>query len=408
MKTKLWEKQVKTDEVIEKFTIGNDQQWDMLLAPYDVQASRAHAKMLSKVGLITKEEFEQLDEGLTGIETLLKRGEFRMSEGVEDIHSQIELYLTEKYGEAGKKIHTARSRNDQVLTALKLYLKNELQNLSRKTRKLQNLLNSLSHRYNEVALPGYTHLQVAMPSSFGMWFGAYADSLEDDLEMLRAAYRICDKNPLGSGAGYGSTFNIDREFTTRELGFAAANHNPVYAQMTRGKSEKMAAVAISAIAATASKFSYDVCLYLCQNFSFISFPDNLTTGSSIMPHKKNPDVFELVRGRCNVLQGVPNQLTLLVNNLPSGYHREMQLSKEIIFPAIQQLHECLDVLVHVLPGIEVKRDILEDEKYRYIHSVEEVNRLVMAGLPFREAYNVIAERIREGSFSNAPVSERVV
>ncbi len=398
MKTKLWEKEVKTDPVIERFTIGNDSTTDLMLAPYDVQASLAHAKMLAKVGLISSEEFVKLQTGLTEIRDLLVNGEFRIEEGVEDIHSQIELYLTQKFGDVGKKVHTARSRNDQVLTAIKLFLKAELAEISRKSRKLQKELNQLAEKHRNVPLPGYTHMQVAMPSSFGLWFGAYADSIEDDLEMVRAAHRICDKNPLGSAAGYGTSFNIDKQFTTTELGFSAINRNPVYAQMTRGKSEKMTAVAIAAVAATISKFSYDVCLFLCQNFGFISFPENLTTGSSIMPHKKNPDVFELLRGRCNMLQDLPNQITLLINNLPSGYHRDMQLTKEIIFPAVKQVKECLDVLVHVLPQVEVKQDILSDEKYRYIHSVDEVNRLVMAGLPFREAYNRVAEKIREGSY----------
>jgi argininosuccinate lyase len=408
MKTKLWEKEVKTDPIIERFTIGNDAVTDLMLAPYDVQASLAHAKMLAKVGLLTSEEFIMLQTGLMEIRELLAKGEFNIEDGVEDIHSQIELHLTKKFGDVGKKIHTARSRNDQVLTAIKLFLKAELEEISRKCRKLQKELNQLSAKHMDVPLPGYTHMQVAMPSSFGLWFGAYADSIEDDLEMVRAAHRICDKNPLGSAAGYGTSFNIDKQFTTAELGFSALNQNPVYAQMTRGKSEKMTAIAIATVASTISKLSYDICLFLCQNFGFISFPENLTTGSSIMPHKKNPDVFELLRGRCNMLQDLPNQLTLLINNLPSGYHRDMQLTKEIIFPAVKQIRECLDVLVHVLPQIEINHDILSDEKYRYIHSVDEVNRLVMAGVPFREAYNQVADRIREGTFVSNGLSENSI
>jgi len=397
-KTKLWEKENKTDGLIERFTIGNDQKLDMLIAPFDVIASKAHAKMLAKVGLISKEEREQLLEGLSEIELLLSLEKFKIEEGVEDIHSQIEFYLTKKYGDTGKKIHTARSRNDQVLTAIKLYLKHELEIVDQKTKQLIQLFYELSAKHKGVLLPGYTHFQIAMPSSFDMWLSAYAESLEDDLELLNAAYKICDKNPLGSAAGYGSSFPIDREFTTKEMGFAALNKSSVYAQMTRGKSEKVAAIALSSIAHTISKFSYDVCLYLCQNFGFISFPENLTTGSSIMPHKKNPDVFELLRAKCNVLQGLPNQLTLLTNNLPSGYHRDMQLTKELIFPAFANIKDCIDVLLHTLPQLEVNKDCITNKKYDYCFSVEEVNKLVLSGISFRDAYQIIANKINANEF----------
>lgn len=398
MKTKLWEKEKKTDNIIEKFTIGNDQKLDMFIAPYDVKASKAHAKMLAKVGLISNTECDQLLEGLTEIENLLSEGKFKIEEGVEDIHSQIEFYLTKKHGEVGKKIHSARSRNDQVLTAIKLYLKEELNTIKSKSIQLQNAFHTQANNYKGILLPGYTHFQIAMPSSFDMWLNAYAESLEDDVELLNAAYKICDKNPLGSAAGYGSSFPIDREFTTSEMGFATLNKSAVYAQMTRGKSEKVTAIAISSIAHTISKFSYDVCLYLSQNFAFISFPDELTTGSSIMPHKKNPDVFELLRAKSNILQGLPNQFTLLTNNLPSGYHRDMQLTKELIFPAIESIKECLDVMIYVLPQLQVNKNILDDPKYTYLFSVEEVNKLVLNGLSFRDAYQLIGEKIAQNDF----------
>lgn len=403
MKTKLWEKELKTDKLIEKFTIGKDKELDLFIAPFDVIASKAHAKMLGKVGLISHEESELLVKGLCEIEELIKDGKFKINEGIEDIHSQIEFYLTLRFGETGKKIHTARSRNDQVLTAIKLYLKHELVVVKEKSETLQSIFNDLSSKYQNVILPGYTHFQIAMPSTFGMWLGAYAESIADDLELLDAAYTICDKNPLGSAAGYGTSFEIDRNFTTQEMGFATLNKSPVYAQMTRGKSEKVTAIALSSLAHTLSKFSYDVCLYLCQNFNFISFPDNLTTGSSIMPHKKNPDVFELIRAKCNLIQGLPNQLTLLTNNLPSGYHRDMQLTKELIFPAIEQFKECLDVLVYTLPQIQVNETCADDEKHKYMFSVNEVNKLVQDGMAFRDAYQIIGKEIEKNTFN--PVKE---
>jgi len=398
MKTKLWEKEQKTDNIIEKFTIGKDKELDMFIAPYDVLASKAHAKMLCKVGLINETELQQLIQGLNEIDALLANCEFKIEDGVEDIHSQIEFYLTKKYGETGKKIHTARSRNDQVLTAIKLYLKHELNSVKEKSIKLQLIFNDLSLKFGDIILPGYTHFQIAMPSSFGMWLGAYAESLEDDLELLIAAVKICDKNPLGSAAGYGTSFAIDKAITTQEMGFASFNKSAVYAQMTRGKSEKVTAIALSSLAHTLSKFSYDVCLYLCQNFNFISFPDELTTGSSIMPHKKNPDVFELIRAKCNIIQGLPNQLTLLTNNLPSGYHRDMQLTKELIFPAVEQFKECLDVLIYTLPQLQVNKECANDEKYKYMFSVDAVNKLVQKGIPFREAYQLIGKQIQEEIF----------
>jgi argininosuccinate lyase len=398
MKTKLWEKENKTDELVEKFTVGKDRTFDMYLASYDVLASKAHAKMLHKVDLITAEECSQLLNGLHDIGLLLQKGEFKIEDGVEDIHSQIEFYLTKQYGDTGKKIHTARSRNDQVLTAIKLFLKQELTNISKKTNELIALYYSLSKKHKGVLLPGYTHFQVAMPSSFDLWLSAYAESLEDDLELLNAAFTICDKNPLGSGAGYGSSFPIDREFTTKEMGFSALNKSSVYAQMTRGKSEKVSAIALSSLAHTLSKFSYDVCLYLCQNFNFISFPEQFTTGSSIMPHKKNPDVFELIRAKCNLLQGLPNQLTLLTTNLPSGYHRDVQLTKELIFPAFESLGDCMDILLHILPHMHVNEKCADDERYRYMFSVEEVNKLVLKGISFRDAYQLIAGKIERNEF----------
>lgn len=393
MKTKLWEKETKTDTLIERFTIGQDKTMDLFIAPYDVMASKAHAKMLCKIGLITEKELSDLLSGLNEIESLIKDEKFFINDGIEDIHSQIEFYLTLRFGETGKKIHTARSRNDQVLTAIKLYLKHELNVIKVKSLQLQNCFKELATKYSDVTLPGYTHFQVAMPSTFSKWLLAYTESLEDDLELVYAAFNVCNKNPLGSAAGYGTNFNIDKAFTTQELGFASYHQSDVYAQMTRGKSEKITAMALSSVAHTLSKFSYDVCLYLCQNFNFISFPEKFTTGSSIMPHKKNPDVFELIRAKCNVLQGLPNQITLLTNNLPSGYHRDMQLTKELIFPAIEQLKECLDVMLHVLPNIQINTQCANQDIYKHMYSVNEVNELVMQGVSFREAYSLVSKKI---------------
>jgi argininosuccinate lyase len=399
METKLWQKErIKTPAWLEEFTAGNDKTFDLLLAEYDVKGSMAHAAMLAHVGLITKEENLQLQKELQAILKTILAGSFFIEPGVEDVHSQIEFILTRKLGAVGKKIHTARSRNDQVLLDIKLFVKAELEKTALQVKELFDLLLSLSEQYKKDLLPGYTHLQVAMPSSFGLWFAAYAESLSDDLEMILAAHKIADKNPLGSGAGYGSSLPIDRSFTTKELHFSSMNHNVVYAQMTRGKTEKIAATALSSVAATLSKLSGDVCLFLSQNFNFISFPEELTTGSSIMPHKKNPDVFELIRARCNRIQALPNELTLLINNLPSGYHRDFQLSKECLFPAFKNMHDCLQAATFMLKQIIIKEDILKDTKYKYIFSVENVNVLVKQGLAFREAYKLVGEQIESDTF----------
>src|SRR6185312_807128 len=399
MSKKLWQKDIEVNKLIEEFTVGRDTEFDMLLAEHDVIASRAHAKMLEKVKLLTKEELKKLLTGLDAIEKQIKKSTLKIEEGVEDVHSQIEMQLTRTAGEAGKKIHMGRSRNDQVLTAIKLYLRSELVAISKQVEELFNVFIELSEKHKDVLLPGYTHFQIAMPSSFGLWLGAYAESLCDDMELMVAAYNICNKNPLGTAAGYGSSFPLDRKYTTELIGFGQLNVNSVYAQMTRGKSEKAVAIAMASVAHTLSKFSYDVCLYLSQNFGFISFPEELTTGSSIMPHKKNPDVFELVRGKCNIIQGVPNQLTLLTSNLPSGYHRDMQLTKEVLFPAIQQLKDCLGILAFALPQMKVNKEILKDKKYAYLYSVDAVNELVKKGMSFRDAYKKVGLDIKAEKFT---------
>ncbi|HSH64973.1 MAG TPA: argininosuccinate lyase [Bacteroidia bacterium] len=396
---KLWQKENNTtSEWIEKFTVGKDNELDILLAEFDVLGSLAHTEMLESIGLLTKEELAQIHIELKKILDEIKQGKFKIDDGVEDIHSQIELMLTQRIGEAGKKIHSGRSRNDQVLLDIKLYLRYELKEISQKVYSLFNLLIKLSEMHKTKLLPGYTHLQIAMPSSFGLWFGAYAESLIDDMELIIAAFNVTNKNPLGSGAGYGSSFPLDRSKTTELLNFKTMNYNVVYAQMTRGKTEKIVSVAMAAIAATLSKLAYDICLYINQNFNFITFPDNLTTGSSIMPHKKNPDVFELIRAKCNKLQALPNELTLLVNNLPSGYHRDMQLTKESLFPAITELKNCIETTGLMLQHIQIKNDILSDEKYKYLFSVEAVNEAVLAGVPFREAYKNVGKAIEDGAF----------
>jgi len=397
---KLWQKETTSvSQVVEKFTEGRDKEFDLLLAPYDVQASIAHVTMLGEVGLMTKEEAQTAVAALQEIEKEIASGNFSMSEDVEDIHSQIEFLLTERIGDIGKKIHSGRSRNDQVAVDIKLYLRAEVLNIKEDVSSFFDLLQAQSEKFKNHLLPGYTHLQIAMPSSFGLWLGAYAESLVDDLELLAAAYVVANKNPLGSGAGYGSSFPLNRTRTTELLHFAALNHNSVYAQMTRGKTEKVVAMAMASIAATLSKFSMDCCLYLNQNFGFISFPSELTTGSSIMPHKKNPDVFELIRAKCNRLQAVPNELTMLLNNLPSGYHRDLQLTKEILFPAIEELKACLQLAQLMLQHMEVKENILSDDKYKYLFSVEAVNTLVNNGVPFREAYQQVGNDIEKGLFS---------
>ena len=396
---KLWQKEnTSVSALIEKFTVGRDKEFDQLLARYDVQGSIAHVTMLGEVGLMTREESEQAVVALQQIAKEIEEGKFSIGEQVEDVHSQVELLLTERIGDTGKKIHSGRSRNDQVAVDIKLYLRAEILNVKEEAREFFDLLTSQSDKFRNTLLPGYTHLQIAMPSSFGLWLGAYAESLVDDFEMLAAAYAVTNKNPLGSGAGYGSSFPLNRTRTTELLGFAGLNYNSVYAQMTRGKTEKLVAMAISSIAATLSKFSMDCCLYLNQNFGFISFPSELTTGSSIMPHKKNPDVFELIRAKSNRIQSIPNELTLLVNNLPSGYHRDLQLTKEILFPALEELKACLQLARLMLAHMEVKENILADEKYKYLFSVEAVNELVNKGMPFREAYREVGNEIEKGSF----------
>lgn len=397
---KLWQKDTQqTADWIETFTVGRDREFDLLLAEHDVLGSIAHTTMLQSIGLLSEVELNSIHQGLHAILDEIHSGTFTIDASAEDIHSQIELLLTQRIGENGKKIHSGRSRNDQVLLDLKLYLRAELKHVSQEVKALFDTLILLSETHKSKLLPGYTHLQLAMPSSFGLWFGAYAESLVDDMEIVQAAYNICNKNPLGSGAGYGSSFPLDRELTTKLLGFETLNYNVVYAQMTRGKSEKAVATALASVAATLSKFAYDVCLYMNQNFGFIRFPDELTTGSSIMPHKKNPDVFELIRAKCNRIQAVPNELTLLINNLPSGYHRDMQITKEALFPAITELLNCLTTCRLMLQHIVIKDDILTDEKYIHLFSVERVNELVLQGTPFRDAYKQVGKEIEEGSFS---------
>ncbi len=396
---KLWEKGFSTDQKIDHFTVGNDRELDLLLAKYDVIASKAHAKMLGKIGLLTNDETISLVKELDNIALTIEEGSFTIEDTFEDMHSKIEFLLTERLGDTGKKIHTARSRNDQVLVAMHLYLKSELMEIKSETVTLFNLLMDLAEQHKEVLLPGYTHLQIAMPSSFGLWFSAYAESLIDDLYFIDAAFKVADQNPLGSAAGYGSSFPIDRSFTSKEMGFETLKFNVVAAQIGRGKVEKATAFGMSSIAGTLSKMAMDICLYMNQNFDFISFPDELTTGSSIMPHKKNPDVFELVRAKCNKLQAVPNQLTLITNNLPSGYHRDLQLVKEVIVPAIQDLKACLEILTFSLKEIKVNQNILENPKYDYLFSVDTLNELVQNGMPFRDAYKKMGMEINEGTFT---------
>jgi argininosuccinate lyase len=396
---KLWAKdQSATHEMVEKFTVGRDQEFDLLLAPYDVQGSLAHTQMLAKVGLLSPEELELIQKGLQDILSDINSGQFKIEAEVEDVHSQIELLLTRRIGEAGKKIHAGRSRNDQVAVDIKLFLRAEMGLIQTAMLELFEQLLELSEKHKDVLLPGYTHLQVAMPSSFGLWFGAWAESLVDDMELWMAASRVVDKNPLGSGAGYGSAFPLDRSLTTELLGFRSMHHNSVYAQMSRGKTEKIVAMAMSNLGSTLARFSMDICLYLNQNFNFISFPPELTTGSSIMPHKKNPDIFELIRAKSNRLQALPNELSLLLTNLPSGYHRDLQLTKEILFPAIGELKNCLAMMQHALQFIAVRSDILNDERYRHLFSVEAVNELVAQGASFREAYKTIGNQIETGHF----------
>jgi argininosuccinate lyase len=396
---KLWSKEnTSTSRLVEAFTVGRDKEFDVLLAEYDVLGSLAHTEMLELVGLLSTADRALIHKELNNILQEIREGGFTIDKDIEDVHSQVEWLLTQRIGEAGKKIHSGRSRNDQVAVDIKLYLRAQVLSIKEEVKQLFDLLIQLSERYKDKLLPGYTHLQIAMPSSFGLWFGAYAESLVDDLELLAAVYHIANKNPLGSGAGYGSSFPLNREQTTRALQFATLNHNSVYAQMSRGKTEKIVAMGLSSVAATLSKLAMDCCLYINQNFGFISFPPELTTGSSIMPHKKNPDVFELIRARCNRIQATPNELTLLINNLPSGYHRDLQLTKEILFPAIEEEKACLQMTRLMLSHIEIRDGILEDEKYKYLFSVEAVNELVNKGIPFREAYQQVGNLIDKGQF----------
>lgn len=395
MAKQLWNKGFEPDKLIEDFTVGADRELDLRLAKYDVQGSIAHIKMLCKIGLIEENELNLLLPALNEIADSIEKGEFIIEEGVEDVHSQVEFLLTSKLGEVGKKIHSGRSRNDQVLVDLKLFFRDELVKIKEAVERLFNTLIELSEKHKSKLMPGYTHLQVAMPSSFGLWFGAYAESLIDDLRILKASYDIADQNPLGSAAGYGSSFPLDREMTTDLLGFTYPHYNVVAAQMSRGKTERAVATAVSAIASTLGHLAMDVCMWMCNNFGFVSFPDELTTGSSIMPHKKNPDVFEIMRGKCNRLQSIPNELALLTANLPLGYNRDLQLMKDIMFPATSELIHCLDMATFMLSKIEIKDNILDDSRYDYIFTVEDVNRLVNEGIPFRDAYRTVGMAVQE-------------
>lgn len=395
---KLWDKGYATDKKIDLFTVGNDRELDLQLAKYDVLGNIAQSKMLHSIGTLSTEELSGLLTELNAILKTVEDGTFAIEDTFEDVHSKVEWLLTEKLGDAGKKIHTARSRNDQVLLDVHLYSKDAIVDLKNWTKRLFDLLMDLADKYKNHLLPGYTHLQVAMPSSFGMWFSAYAESLIDDVYFLNAAYKVADQNPLGSAAGYGSSFPIDRQMTTDLLGFDVLKVNAAAAQMGRGKLEKSISFAMASLSATLSKMSMDLCLYMSQNFGFVSFPDELTTGSSIMPHKKNPDVFELIRGKCNKLQALPYELTLITNNLPSGYHRDLQLVKEGLIPSVSTLKSCLDMMVFSLENIIVTEDIVSDDKYKYIFSVEAVNALVQAGTPFRDAYKIVGQEIAAGKF----------
>lgn len=395
---KIWQKNIDVDSFVESFTVGNDRAMDLHLAAADVLGSLAHTRMLNSIDLLSDEDLALVQQELKAIYKEVLAGDFVIEDSVEDVHSQVEMLLTQRVGEAGKKIHSGRSRNDQVLVDLKLYFRSEIERMVLQIEKFFQQLIKLSNQHKGVLLPGYTHLQIAMPSSFGLWFGAYAESLVDDLELLKAAWRVCNKNPLGSAAGYGSSFPLNRTMTTELLGFEDLNYNVVYAQMGRGKTERILAQGMSSVAATLAKFAMDACLFINQNFGFISFPAHLTTGSSIMPHKKNPDVFELVRARCNKIQALPNEIALMTSNLPSGYHRDLQLLKENLFPAFQSLSDCLEISTFMLENIQIKEQILDDPKYDYLFSVEVVNNEVLRGVPFREAYRQIGLAIDNGTF----------
>lgn len=396
--SKLWEKNTKVNDRIEAYTVGRDREMDLFLAPYDVLGSMAHITMLESVGLLEKQELEVLLTELKSIYKIAVSGSFEIEEGVEDVHSQVELMLTRKLGDVGKKIHSGRSRNDQVLVDLKLFARQEIYDTVTSLNHLFDVLIAQSNRYKDVLLPGYTHLQVAMPSSFGLWFGAYAESLADDLQTLLSAWNITNRNPLGSAAGYGSSFPLNRQMTTDLLGFSSMNYNVVYAQMGRGKMERTVANAMAGVAATISKLAFDACMYTSQNFGFIKLADEFTTGSSIMPHKKNPDVFELTRAKCNKLQALPQQISMITNNLPSGYFRDLQIIKEVFVPAFGELRDCIEMTAMMMDRVEVNRNILDDKRYDYLFSVEEVNRLVLEGVPFRDAYKKVGLDIEAGQF----------
>lgn len=397
---KLWQKSTQVNKGVEIYTVGRDRELDVHLAPFDVLGSMAHITMLESINLLTKEELQVLLEELKNIYKIAVSGKFEIEEGIEDVHSQVELMLTRKLGDVGKKIHSGRSRNDQVLVDLKLFTRHEIHQLVSSVNQLIDVLLEQSNRYKDVLMPGYTHLQIAMPSSFGLWFGAYAESLVDDLQMLLGAYKIVNRNPLGSAAGYGSSFPLDRQMTTDLLGFDSMNYNVVYAQMGRGKMERIVTTAIAGIAATLSKLAFDSCMFTSQNFNFIKLADEYTTGSSIMPHKKNPDVFELTRAKCNRLQGLPTEITLITNNLPSGYFRDMQLTKEIFIPAFEEMGDILSMVTRMMAEVKVNEHILDDNKYLDIFSVEEVNRLVLEGVPFRDAYKQVGLEIEAGKFEH--------
>lgn len=394
----LWNKGTSATERVENFTVGNDRQLDLRLAAYDIQGSKAHIQMLESIGLLSGEELQSLSAALDRIEATVRDGSFVLEDDVEDIHSQIELNLTRELGQTGKKIHSGRSRNDQVLVDIKLFLRDELLKMREETLQLFRTLQELSEKYKEVLLPGYTHFQIAMPSSFGMWFGAYAEALVDDMHMLHGAYRVVNRNPLGSAAGYGNSFPLDRDMTTRLLGFDSPVINSVAAQMSRGKTERCTASAMGSLALTLNKFAADCCMYMCPNFGFIHFPDSLTTGSSIMPHKKNPDVWEMVRGKCDRILSTENEISMLCSNLPHGYHRDYQLLKDILFPSLELMHDCLQITDYMLAHIEVNTHILDNPLYSHLFTVEEVNRRTLSGTPFREAYRQVGTEVNEGRF----------
>ena len=401
MPQKLWEKSVQVNKKIETFTVGKDREMDLYLAKYDVLGSMAHITMLESIGLLTHEELQSLLAALKEIYRDAEDGKFTIEEGVEDVHSQVELMLTRKLGDIGKKIHSGRSRNDQVLLDLKLFTRAQIKGIAEATETLFHVLIHQSEQYKDVLMPGYTHLQIAMPSSFGLWFGAYAESLVDDMLFLQAAYKMCNRNPLGSAAGYGSSFPLNRTMTTELLGFDSLNYNVVYAQMGRGKMERNVSFALASLAGTLSKLAFDACLFNSQNFGFVKLPDDCTTGSSIMPHKKNPDVFELIRAKCNKLQSLPQQIMMIVNNLPSGYFRDLQIIKEVFLPAFGELNDCLQMATYIISEIKVNEHILDDPKYQLIFSVEEVNRLVLEGMPFRDAYKKVGLDIEAGKFAHS-------